>query len=336
MTPHLGGAPPLGAPPTPTNHDQLAAVAVEQRGLLTRRQCLAAGMSDKALQWRIDRRRWVAVHPGVYQTAPGREDWWTTALAAHLACGSQAAWSHETAGYFHGLIGAPPELIDVLVDHGHVTTDPSGAHVRRSRHVDRRVDPMRWPWRTTVEETLLDLADEGSVDRMFAVLGRAFQQGLTSEEDVLRCLAARSRHSRRALLKVVLEDVAEGAESAMEVRYARDVERAHGLPRGVRQQPGDGGRVRWHDVGYLEHRVLIELDGRLGHEGRGARVRDGVRDRKSATTGWLTARAFWRDVTVLRCELAADVGAILRSRGWSGAAHACRLPGCPLRMTPAR
>ena len=57
------------------------------------------------------------------------------------------------------------------------------------------------------------------------------------------------------------------------------------------------------DVAYEEQRVLVELDGRLGHQGA-ARVTDGIRDRRSATRGWLTVRAFWVDVAVTPCELA--------------------------------
>ena len=54
----------------------------------------------------------------------------------------------------------------------------------------------------------------------------------------------------------------------MEVRYLRDVERAHGFPTVVvrhRQSPP----VRLHDVAYDAQRVLVELDGELGHAGAG-------------------------------------------------------------------
>ncbi len=78
--------------------------------------------------------------------------------------------------------------------------------------------------------------------------------------------------------------MADGAESAMEVRYVRDVERAHGLPRGDATGPyARRPRAERHDVGYVEQRVLVELDGELGHEGRAARIRDGRRDRRGAT-----------------------------------------------------
>ncbi|MGA8981017.1 MAG: type IV toxin-antitoxin system AbiEi family antitoxin domain-containing protein, partial [Pedococcus sp.] len=67
---------------------KLRAHADRQRDLLTRTQCLAAGMSPATLEWRVSSKRWVAVHEGVYLTRPGRDDWQTTALAALLRCSS--------------------------------------------------------------------------------------------------------------------------------------------------------------------------------------------------------------------------------------------------------
>ncbi len=327
------GGPTPGAPPTPTTPSELTAVALEQRGLVTRRQCLASGLSPKAVEVRL-RGRWTRVHRGVFQTQPGRDDFWTTALAGHLACGPDAAWSHDTAAYRWGLIPAPPRRVELLVPADFAVRAPAGCVVRRLRRLNERVDPLRWPWLTTVDETVLDLAERDTVDQMFAVLGRAFQRGLTEESLLLRRLAVRPKHGRRALLTTVLSDVAGGAESSMEVRFVRDVERAHGLPVGERQLSTEVGRRSRHDVGYRAQRLLVELDGRLGHEGRAERMADGRRDRRSATSGWLTVRAFWPDVTVATCALAAELVAVLRSRGWRGTPHPCRRPGCLVGVRP--
>ena len=64
-----------------------------------------------------------------------------------------------------------------------------------------------------------------------------------------------------------------------------------------------------HDIGYPQFRVLVELDGRLGHEGQ-SRVADTRRDRGNAAAGWLTLRAGWLDVTTAPWPLAAEVGAV--------------------------
>lgn len=117
----------------------------------------------------------------------------------------------------------------------------------------------------------------------------------------------------------------------MEIRYVRDVERAHGLPVGIRRFSRTRKDHQLHDVAYVEQRVLVELDGRLGHEGPEARVKDGIRDRRGATSGWLTVRAFWRDVAGYPCDLALETGAVLRSRGWPDRVRPCHRRGCPAR-----
>lgn len=296
----------LGAPVPPRNLADLERVAKEQFGLLTRGQCLGAGMSDDAIKWRVRRGWWVTVNPGVYLTVPGRDDWCLRALAAQLAI-DDAAWSHATAAFVHGLIRTPSRTVDLLVGHEQRVSTPPGVLVHRRRgDVNRSVDKLHWPWRTTVEDTILDICASTSVDETFALLGRAFQRRLTSEAALRGHLSFRTRHPRRQLLELVLSDVADGAESAMELRFLRDVERAHGLPHGLRQLSvhPDGRQI--HDVGYVEQRVLVELDGRLGHEGPAARIQDGMRDRRGATSGWLMMRAFWRDVAGFPCDLAVE------------------------------
>lgn len=119
-------------------------------------------------------------------------------------------------------------------------------------------------------------------------LTTAVQQRLTTPELVLRETASRARVTHRQLMLDLLTDVAAGAESALEVSYLRDVERAHGLPRGRRQLQRLG--LPCHcDVGYDEFQTLVELDGRDGHVGSG-RFRDMLRGNTFAAALWLTLR----------------------------------------------
>jgi hypothetical protein len=291
-------------------------------------------MSAKAVRWKLQRGLWVRRHPGVYQTLPGKDDWHTDALAALLAV-SGSAWSHRTAGFVHGLLTEAPQIIELVVDERRRVASPDAVKIHRRVDANAYVDDLHWPWRVTVGDTVLDLAEDGKTEDTLAILGRAFYRGLVTEESLLALLARRSRHPRRRLLIEVLGDVAAGAESVMEVRFFRDVERAHGLPVGRRQAATVAGGLRLHDVAYDEFGVLVELDGRLGHDGP-ARINDGVRDRRSATKGWLTVRAFWPDVAVTPCELSVELGGVFASRGWTGAPRACRRRTCVLRSRPCR
>ena len=108
----------------------------------------------------------------------------------------------------------------------------------------------------------------------------------------------------------------------MELDYLRDVERAHGLPKGRRQRYRGGLRYRT-DVGYDQWGVLVELDGRLGHEGEG-RVRDLRRDNDFALRSLTTLRYGWYDTAYRPCLVARQVGAVLTSRGWPGPLLRCR------------
>ena len=193
----------LGAPPMPQTEQELTAVAHSQRGLLTRQQCLSAGMSDRAIRWRLVKGRWTCVHHGVYLTTPERDDWYTTALAAQLAV-SDSAWSHRTAAHVHGLIRESPAIIELVVDRERRVAEPAGTKLHRRVSVNRAVDELHWPWRTTVEETILDVSRKGSSDELMAMLGRAFQRSRTSEASLRAALATRRAHPWRELLELIL------------------------------------------------------------------------------------------------------------------------------------
>lgn len=87
------------------------------------------------------------------------------------------------------------------------------------------------------------------------------------------------------------------------------------------------GRGLRRDFEYEEFRVIVEVDGRLGHVGAGM-FADRRRDRSALREGRISIRAGWVDVAHDTCELALDVGLTLRTRGWTGRIRGCS-PGCP-------
>ncbi len=311
----------------------LRALADQQRDLLTRGQCLAAGMSPAALDWRVSSKRWVAVHGGVYLTRPGRDDWQTTAMAALLRCSSghraaDAAFRGRTAGHLWGLVPTPPDIVEVVVPQRRQVRVAGPIHVRRSMRWDDLVDDRAYPWRTTIAATVLDVATDGSAVDALSLVARAVQKELVSPAQLRRELTARGGHRHSRVLRPALLVVEEGAQSGAEVLYLRDVERAHGLPRSQSQSPSDAGRRRWHDHEYTAYRLIVEVDGRLGHEQWSDRVRDGRRDRLLLGSDRATTRVFWTDVALTPCRTAGDIAAILTRRGWTGRLRACRRPGC--------
>lgn len=307
----------------------LSARIAGQSGLVTKAQALAGGHTEAAIRWKVQSGRWSALHPGVYLTEPGRDDWETKAVAALLFVGLPSALSGRSAGFSWGLTTSPGDRIEVLVPMNRRRTRRDGISTRRTRAFESRVDPDAWPHRTTVEHTVLDLAMGRDLDSTVALIAKACQKRLTTEELLVTALRSRPSQPHFSLLLEAMGDVFEGAHSAAEVRYLRDVVLAPGLPRGERQQPGPRSTAR--DTAYEEVRVIVEVDGRRGHQGWLGQQQDGRRDRGAAADGWLTIRVFWIDVAHTPCRLAVELGAIFGQRGWDGVVQPCTRPDCVAR-----
>ena len=73
---------------------------------------------------------------------------------------------------------------------------------------------------------------------------------------------------------------------------------------------------------YEEYQLVVELDGRLGHDGIG-RFRDMYRDNAGVVEGVVTLRYGWHDVTDRPCAMAIQVGDVLMRRGWFGVPRRC-------------
>jgi len=305
---------------------QLHRLAAQQHDLLTYAQCRAAGLSWKVIHRRIATGRWVALQPQVYLTRPGRAEPIVGMTAALLGAGDPVALSHDSAAYLHGLRRMPPAHVDLLVPTSRRPQLP-GVRLHRTRDFGRRIDELAWPWRTTVEDTVLDCADAAStvLDEAIELAARACAQRATTPAGIARALAARRRHRLRGDLTDVLTEVRDGAESVLEVRFVRDVLRAHGLPLGVGQL---GSVAGIHDRAFEAERVLAELDGRLGHAGWQGRRRDSGRDRQAGGAGWFTTRGYWTDVAGTPCRFALELATLLTNRGWRGSLRRCRKADC--------
>ena len=310
--------------------------ADKQAGLLTRRQCLAAGMPEDMVRWRVSSRRWVRVHDGVFLTEPGRSDWLVRGMAALLWSQSggleaDAAFCGHSAAFLWGLERDPPPGVELVVPERRRVVAMPGIVVRRSMRWENLIHETAYPWRTTLPATVLDLAAKGSEADALGNVANAVQKQLVTPTQLRQELVARGGHKHRKVLRPALVEIDDGGQSGAEILYIRDVERAHRLPWATRQSPSDRGRRRYHDNDYEEYGFLVEVDGRLGHEGWSDRVRDGQRDRRLLGADRVTTRVFWVDVAVRPCVTAGEIGAILRTRGWTGQARPCRRRGCVVR-----
>lgn len=183
---------------------------------------------------------------------------------------------------------------------------------------------------TRVEDTVLDLvATADTFDEAYSWISRALSRRFVSAEMLREAIGRRSRIRWRVWLNEALADAGEGAYFPLERRYARDVERPHGLPRAERQARRTiSGRLHYKDDWYAEYRVCVELDGPTYHRDEHVQI-DKRRDNLNlAVDAAQTYRFGPVDVTERACESAAMVATTLRRRGWPGQPHPCRRPDC--------
>lgn len=293
-------------------------LAHEQSGVVNRRQLRASGWTSSEIAHRLRSGRWQALHPGVYATFTGELGFEARTWGAVLRVGPEAVASHRAAGRLQGLVDRDPDPIEISVPHRYRVTATSGVRIHRSRNLDQRRHPASSMPQTRVEDTTLDLvATSTSQDDVVGWLMRACQRRLTTPPRLLRAAESRARLRWRALVLAVLDDVADGVASPLELRY-RVLERLHGLPTSeANARSVVRGTNRYCDVLYRRWRLRIELEGLAWHP-EDLRWRDASRDNIAVLEGDAVLRYDWRAVVGRPCETAAQVAGVLRSRGWEG------------------
>lgn len=288
---------------------------------MTSVQALESGLTHRGIEGLVERGTWTRVATGVFATHPGAS-WMNLAWAGLLIGGEGAALGGTAAAHVHGF--AVRELpIDIWIPGGSRTGHPLRAAGEDDRWRFRRGERHSFgsPPRIGVAETVLDLCAGQSADEQSRWLGEVLRGRRTTVARLDEALARAPRLKGRRQFAELLQVVAGGSESPLEVRYLRDVERAHGLPRGVRQR-SVSHRTR-SDMVYEEYSTIVELDGELGHRGPGER-HDAWRDARHLGQGIGTLRFGWPDMVHRRCEAAVAVGTVLHHNGWPDQPSACR------------
>jgi very-short-patch-repair endonuclease len=319
--------------------DDCAVLLDYQRGVIARWQAPAIGLSPVLIDTQLRQGRWQPLYRGVYAAYTGSPPRDSVLWAGLLRAGPGALLSHHTAAELDGLTDRPSSVIHVTI-----------ARCRRVRvceaefqgwlpsitvHQTRRLDvirhPARTPPRTRIEETVLDLAElSAGFDDAFSWLSRGCGRRLVTPSMLRGALIVRSRMRWHDEILAALQIIEDGVQSNLEYRYVRDVERPHGLPVAKRQAKLAGSsdprhtrtRSRYLDNLYEAFGVAVELDGSAYHL-VADRWRDIRRDNLNATSGVVTLRFGWTDISQRPCTVAADVATALRQRGWAGRATRC-------------
>lgn len=311
--------------------DRCAALISLQRGVIGRGQAIENGLHPASINTLLRTGRWQHLHRGVYAvfTGPPGED--ALRWSALVRAGPHSMLSHQTAAELYGFgdrYGSRDPPLHVTVPRERNPRHIRGVVIHRVDRAGRGRHPYLLPPRTRIDATILDLVDAASsADEAFGWICRATGKGLTNPDRLRREAERYVKLRWRAAVLEALEDVGRGVRSNLEYRYVRDVERAHGLPRAGRQvRVVRGGRVCYLDNLYGEVQVGVELDGVVAHP-PGERWRDFQRDNAGVVDGIVTLRYGWADVSGRPCEVAGQVAAVLRGRGWAGYARPCG-PSC--------
>jgi very-short-patch-repair endonuclease len=316
--------------------EDIRLLTAAQSGAIARWQAPSVGLDTTVIDAQLRLGRWQPLYRGVYAAFTGPPPRLCFLWGAELRAGPGAVLSYYSAAELDGLTDLRADAIHVAVPPGRqilVSRQERGAGapvvaVHRSARLALARHPVRLPPRTRIEETVLDLVQASTgFDGALSWLISACARRRATPVALQAAIQARPRMRWRAALAGALEDIGNGIHSVLEYRYARAVERPHGLPAARRQaRVPRGARSHYLDNLYADFGVAVELDGRAAHRAED-RWADTRRDNFFAGVGIVTLRYGWADVTERPCQVAAEVGRVLRERGRTGTVARCG-PAC--------
>jgi very-short-patch-repair endonuclease len=298
---------------------QISRRATRQRGVVSRKQLLGAGLTKSAIDGRLRRDELHPRHRGVYLAGHEALMPLASEQAALLACGAGAHISHASAAsiWIPGAVASPAEVEITVV--GRKVRPRLGIKVHRTKtlgRVDVRIVhglPLTAPART-----LIDLAAVG-FDRTEAVLSEMLSRGLLRERDVAAALERIPRRRGAPAIRALLDVERRGFTRSEAERVMRKLCRQAQLA-----QPVSNVRVAGFEVDFLwpGEKLIVEVDGYRYHSHRAAFERDRQRDARLVAAGFVVIRVTWRQLAEKPMTVVATIAAALSASNRRGSARA--------------
>jgi very-short-patch-repair endonuclease len=270
----------------------VARLAAAQHGIVTTPQLLAAAVGPKAIRRRVAGGWLVRIHEGVYQVGVfagplGRE------MAALLACGPQAAISHNSAVFVLGVAPRPSGPAEVSSVGG---IRRRGVRAHRVAALDS-ADVVEWHGLriTAPGRTLVDLADTTPPAELERLVEEIQVQRLATPADLLGAIGRGAGRPGVRKLRTACDFIDEPAFTRSEAeRRLRRLVNAAELP-----MPRLNVRVAgWEvDAVWDRQRLVVEVDGYRYHRTRAKFERDRRKDAKLLVAGYRVLRITWRQLT---------------------------------------
>lgn len=295
---------------------EIARLAERQHGVVARRQLLALGLGEDALQHRLSAGRLYLLHQGTYAVGHRvltRSSRW---MAAVLATGPDAVLSHWSAAALWMIRPNSKSLIEVTTPHKSRSWDGIKRH-HKALPADEVTIRDGIPV-TTVPRAIFDLAATEDVDTIAAMLRESEHRNLwdrLSLPDLVERYPGRRGVKRvRLALQRVTEEPSGRKRSKLEERFAPFIRRHHlpmprfndWIPLGPKRYQVD---CHWPGTGRI-----VELDGWETHRTRSAFQDDRERDRRLTAAGYSVTRLTWNQLRDEPEAIASDLRVLLRDR----------------------
>jgi hypothetical protein len=273
-----------------TVEKELARIAAEAHGVVTRAQLVRLGITAEEIKQRVRRGTLLREHRGVYRVGHGAPSLEARYLAAVMACGEEAVLSGRAAGHLLYLLkgAAPPPEVTVPTERR-----VAGISTRRSRDLNRKdVTIWRGIPTTTVPRTLVDLAAYLPTDSLARACHEAGVRHRTTPTMVEAVLARRPNTPGATKLRRVMRGDVRVTLSKLESRFLEHLRTAD-LDLPETNRPAGGRRV---DCRWPEYRLTVELDSYRYHHSSHAWEQDRRREREARARGDEFRRYTYGDV----------------------------------------
>ncbi len=267
----------------------LARLGARSKGVVTREELLAAGVSSDEAAHRTRTGALIAVYRGVYRVGHAAPSVEASYLAAVRACGEGAGLSGDPAGWLLGLVRGkpPPPEVSAPTEHRIPGLKTRRRRLGRSEIIIHRGIPV-----TSVALTLCDLAGGLSKEGLALACHEAGVKYRTTPRMVEEALARRPRTRGAGKLRAVIRGEARVTLSRLESSFL-ELLSAEGLPLPVTNRPAGARHV---DCRWPERRLTVELDSYTYHSSRHAWETDRHREREAYARGDEFRRYTWGDV----------------------------------------
>lgn len=258
----------------------------------------------------------VRLEKGVYATGGSAADWRIRVEAAVRS--RRGVASHATALSLWGLLPPSPGPVHVTVTTGRSGRGSEGVVLHRSQELDDAVRRVEGLPVTCVERAIVDTwGRPGELGRaaVRAAAIDAVRRRMCPTRNLVWELERRPQLPARAALLELVQLLADGCRSELEIWGCLQVLRGPGMPRFVQQRPVQVGGERFLlDAACEDSMLAVEMDGAAWHGSRTQRERDIRRDALVATIGWQTLRFGYTRMTTAPDACRKDICATHEAR----------------------